>query len=67
MAQGYVVLAASTPPNSSLVVAMFVVGNTQNDLDALSRANAFKAANNPTGTVQPMTVDNYNTSVVINP
>ena len=67
MANGFVVLAASTPPDSSKAVAIFIVGATQNAADAESRANAFKASYEPTGTVQPCTIDKYNTGVVINP
>ena len=67
MAQGYVVLAANTPPDAAKVVAIFLAGATQGLNTALTQANAFKAANVPTGTVQLCTLDTYNTGVAVNP
>lgn len=67
MAQGYVVLAPNTPPDSSKVVAAFLAGSTQGLNTALAQANAFRGAEVPTGTVQLAEFTSYNTGVVINP
>jgi len=67
MANGYVVLAPNTPPDPSKVLAQFVTGPLQGDATCQANAIAWKNGNFPTGTVQPMTEDKYNTDVVINP
>lgn len=67
MADGYVVLAPATPPDSSRPLAIFFKGTNINvdDAAALSRANAFKAASSPTASIQHCTVETYNSSIVI--
>ena len=67
MANGYVVLAPNTPPNSAQVLAMFITGPLQGDATCLANANEWKTLTFPTGTVQACTVDSYGTGVVINP
>lgn len=67
MANGVVVLAAFTPPDSAKPLAIFIEGSAQDHNAALTAANEFKAAHFPTASVQDCSVDKYNTSVVINP
>jgi len=68
MPSAYVVLAPSTPPDSAKVVALFVIGATQNSADALSRAQSFKSSYSPTSPdPTACSVAEYNGPIVINP
>jgi len=62
----YVVLYAATPPDSSKVAALFVVGAEQGDATAKSRAEAFRDAHFPTSVVNKGTVTQYNGPIIIN-
>jgi len=64
---GYIVLEAATPPDPTQGVAIFLTGSTQGDPTAKSRAEAFRDAHYPTSVVQPCTVDDVVTAVVLNP
>ena len=66
MASAFVVLEVATPPNSAKVVALFVVGSTQDSNTTKSRAEAFRDSHYPTSVVNPCTVESYNGPIVIN-
>lgn len=66
MSQGYVVLAPNTPPDASKVVGIFLAGATQGLNTALVQATEFRDEKVPTGTIQPCSIDTYNTSVPVN-
>lgn len=67
MANGVVVLAASTPPDSAKPLAIFIEGPAQDHQAALAAAEDYKANSFPTATIQDCTIQSYNTNVVINP
>ncbi|MGH9238652.1 MAG: hypothetical protein ACRD3G_11500 [Vicinamibacterales bacterium] len=64
---GFLVLEAHTPPDPTQAVAIFLVGDTQDANSASTRATAFRDAHFPTSIVQPCTVDDVVTAVVLNP
>jgi hypothetical protein len=64
---GYIVLEAATPPDPTQGVVIFLVGSAQGDATAKERAEAFRDEHFPTSVVQPCTVDDVVTSVVLNP
>jgi len=64
---GFIVLEAVTPPDPTQAVAIFLVGSTQGSPTAQSRAEAFRDEHYPTSVVQPCTIDDVVTSVVLNP
>ncbi len=67
MANGVVVLAAVTPPDSAKPLAIFVEGPMQDHNAALAAAANFKTNFFPTASIQDCTVEKYNTSIIINP
>ena len=67
MANGVVVLAPNTPPNSAQPLAIFIEGPMQDHNAALGAAGEFKTNHFPTASIQDCTVEKYNTSVAINP
>lgn len=67
MANGVVVLAPNTPPDSSKPLAIFVEGPMQDHSAALAAAGEFKTSHFPTASIQDCTVEKYSTGVVINP
>jgi hypothetical protein len=64
---GFVVLEAHTPVDPTQAVALFLVGDTQGSETAQTRAEAFRDQHYPTSVVQPCTVDDITTNVVLNP
>jgi hypothetical protein len=64
---GFIVLEAHTPPDPTQAVAIFLVGDAQGSETAQLRAEAFRDEHFPTSVVQPCTVDDVVTSVVLNP